>query len=216
MSTQHNFEYEMKRNVLNGLLILGIAGAVILSCNKENATGSSSTLSASSLQSTSLAIGQTSSQLASGTTFSVQVTPTGSAIDTTHTAPHPGHCRNGGMGSFLNGTDFLTPTNELVAIVDAESAGDMRGLRMYGRGGAKITNYDASGNIVSLPVPTANGPEGVSFSGGQFPQSDSLLKKIVKTVIDFGSGVTVRHDSITITRVGKIIITRTKSGQVLT
>jgi hypothetical protein len=203
----------MKRNILNGLLILGIAGGVILSCNKENASGSSST---SSLQSTSLAVGQTSSQLASGTTFSVQTTPTGSAIDTTHTNPHPGHCRNDGMGSFLNGTDFLTPTNELVAIVDAESAGDMRGFRMYGRGGARITNYDASGNIVMLPVPEANGPEGISFSGGQFPQSDSLLKKIAKTVIDFGSGVLVRHDSITITRVGKIIITRTKSGQVVT
>lgn len=92
----------------------------------------------------------------------------------------------------------------------------MRGLRMYGRGGARITNYDANGNIVSLPVPAENGPEGISFSGGQFPQYDSLLKKIVKTVIDFGSGVIVRHDSIAITRVGKIIITRTKNGQVLT
>src|SRR5882762_82642 len=133
----------MKRNILRSLLILGIAGGVISSCNKENASGSSSV---ASVQSTLLAVGQTSSQLASGTTFSVQTTSTGSTIDTTHTNPHQGHCKNDGMGSFLNGTDFLTPTNELVAIVDAESAGDMRGFRMYGRAGAKITNYDASGN----------------------------------------------------------------------
>src|SRR5882672_7872046 len=203
----------MDKNILKSLLILGIAGGMILSCNKENASGGSST---ASVQSTLLAVGQTSSQLASGTTFSVQTTSTGSAIDTTHTGSNPGHCKNDGMGSFLNGTGFLTPTNELVAIVDAESAGDMRGLRMYHRGGATIINYDASGNIVTLPDPGTHGPVGVSFSGGQFPQTDSLLKKIVKTVIDFGSGVSVKHDSITITRVGKIIITRTKSGQVLT
>jgi len=203
----------MKRNILKSLLILGIAGGVILGCNKENATSISST---ATVQSTLMAVGQTSSQLASGTTFSVQTTTTGSTIDTTHTSPRPGHCKNDGMGSFLNGTDFLTPTNELVAIVDAESAGDMRGFRMYGRGGATITNYDASGNLVTLPDPGTHGPEGVSFSGGQFPQTDSLLKKIVKTVIDFGSGVSIKHDSITITRVGKIIVTRTKSGQELT
>jgi len=87
---------------------------------------------------------------------------------------------------------------------------------MYGKGGATITNYDASGNMLTLPDPGTQGPEGVSFSGGQFPQADSLLKKIIKTVIDFGSGVSIRHDSITITRVGKIIITRAKSGQELT
>jgi hypothetical protein len=59
---------------------------------------------------------------------------------------------------------------------------------------------------------SGSGPEGASFSCGQFPQSDSLLSKIVKTVIDFGSGVTIKHDTITITRTGKIIITRAKSG----
>ncbi len=201
----------MKRKIWKGLLILGIAGGVILGCNKENVSSSSGTN-----QSTLLAIGQTSSQLASGTSFSVQTTSTGSTIDTTHTNPHPGHCKNDGMGSFLNGTNFLTPTNELIAIVDAESAGDMRGIRMYARGGATITNYDASGNIVTLPDPGTRGAQGISFSGGQFPLTDSLLKKIVKTVIDFGTGVSVQHDSISITRVGKIIITRQKSEGVLT
>src|SRR5260221_1836505 len=201
----------MKSKIWKGLLILGIAGGVILGCNKENVSSSSGTN-----QSTLLAIGQTSSQLASGTSFSVQTTSTGSTIDTTHTNPHPGHCKNDGMGSFWNGTNFLTPTNELIAIVDAESAGDMRGIRMYARGGAAITNYDASGSIVTLPDPGPRGAQGISFSGGQFPLTDSLLKKIVKTVIDFGTGVSVQHDSISITRVGKIIITRTKSEGVLT
>jgi hypothetical protein len=204
----------MERNILKGLSILGIAGVVILSCSKENVSSSSST---SSVQSVALAVGQTSSQLASGTSFSVQTTSTGSTIDTTtHTNPHPGQCKNDGMGSFLNGTSFLTPTNELVAIVDAESAGDFRGLRMYERGGATITNYDATGNVVTLPMPTTQGPEGVSFSGGQFPLTDSLLKKIAKTVVDFGTGVSLKHDSITITRAGKIIITRAKSGETIT
>src|SRR5712675_924211 len=111
----------MTKSFLKSLLILGIAGAMIFGCSKENVSGISST---AAVQSAALALAQTSSQLASGTSFSVQTTSTGSAIDTTHTNAHPGHCKNDGMGSFLNGTDFLTPTNELIAIVDAESAGD--------------------------------------------------------------------------------------------
>ncbi|MGC4020552.1 MAG: hypothetical protein QM734_00715 [Cyclobacteriaceae bacterium] len=122
--------------------------------SKDNLTGASG----SSVSSTLLAVGQTSSQLASGTSFSVQTTSSGSAVDTTHTRPQPGHCKNDGMGSFLNGTDLLAPTNELVAIVDAESAGDMRGFRMYARSGATVTNYDANGNVVTLPQPSSGGP----------------------------------------------------------
>ncbi len=197
----------MNKLIFKPLIILGIVGAFVISCNQENLSASNGNGS-----STLLAVSQTSSQLASGTSFSVLTTSSGSAIDTTQMPPHHGHCKNGGMGGFLNGTNFLTPTNELVAIVDAESAGDMRGFRMFARGGATVTNYDAHGNVVSLPVPAKGGPEGVSFSGGQFPEMDSLLSKIVKTVVDFGAGVTVTHDTTSITRSGKIIITRTKSG----
>jgi hypothetical protein len=191
-----------------------MAAVMLIGCSQENLTSSNSTSAAK--QSTLLAVGQTATQLASGTSFSVQTTTSGTAIDTTHGKPRPGHCKNDGMGSFLNGTSFLTPTNELVAIVDAESAGDIRGLRMYEHAGATITNYDASGAVITLPLPPTGGPEGVSFSGGQFPAVDSLLKKITKTVVDFGTGVTETHDSTTITRVGKIVITRNKTGQTLT
>ncbi len=208
----------MKQIILKSLLILGIAGALLISCTKENLNSSTSASSSltSATQSTLLAVAQTSSQLASGTSFTVQTTTTGTTIDTTHSSPRPGNCKNGGMGSFLNGTNFLTPTNELIAIVDAESAGDMRGIRLFAHGGATVTNYDASGNVVTLPDPSSGGPQGVSFSGGQFPHTDSLLAKIVKTVIDFGTGVSTKHDSITITRIGKIIITRSNSGTVVT
>jgi hypothetical protein len=198
----------MSKLIFKSLIVLGISGISVMSCNQENLTSKNSGTSA-----TLLAVSQTSSQLASGTTFSVQTTSTGASIDTTQAPPsHHGHCKNDGMGTFLNGTNFLTPTIELVAIVDAESAGDMRGFRMFEHGGATVTNYDANGNVVSLPVPAKGGPEGVSFSGGQFPQMDSVLSKIVKTVVDFGTGVTVKHDSTSITRSGKIVITRTKSG----
>jgi hypothetical protein len=211
----------MKQKILKSLLIQGIAGVLVFGCAKDNLTStsnlSSSALTAGSTKESALvAVAQTSSQLASGTTFSIQTTPTGSPIDTTHTPPQPGHCKNGGMGSFLNGTDFLTPTNQLLAIVDAESAGDMRGLQMFGHSGATITNYNAQGDVVALPLPPSGGPQGVSFSGGQFPVIDSVLKTIVKTIVDFGSGVSVAHDSTTITRVGQIVITRSVSGHVIT
>lgn len=202
----------MNRRFWWTLLIPGIMAGAIWGCNHEGLTSATSNGS----QSTLLAVGQTSSQLASGATFSVQTTTTGTSTDTTHTTAPRGHCKNDGMGSLINGTDFFTPTNQLIAIVDAESAGDMRGFRMYARGGATVTNYDASGNVVTLPLPASGGPEGISFSGGQFPLIDSLLKTIVKTVVDFGTGVSVQHDSITITRVGKIIVTRSKSGTQIT
>jgi hypothetical protein len=192
-------------------VLLGSMSVLMWSCSKESVSSTSSGLNQTSL----VAVGQTSAQLASGASFSIASSSTSGSSNVLGGGPGGQHggCPNGGMGSFLDGTDFLTPTNELIAIVDAESAGDMRGNRMYENGGAKITNYDASGNVITLPHPSMNaGPEGASFSSGQFPQSDSLLAKIVKTVIDFGSGVSVQHDSITITRVGKIVITRTTNG----
>src|SRR6267154_665318 len=174
----------MQKIILKTFLLLGSMSVWMFGCNRENVSSASAGLSQTGL----LAVGQTSAQLASGASFSIATSTMGGT--TTGSNGHPrGGGPNGGMGSFLEGTDFLTPTNELIAIVDAESAGDMRGLRMYAKGGAKITNYDASGNTVTLPNSGSHGPEGVSFSGGQFPLTDSLLKKIVKTVVDFGTGV---------------------------
>lgn len=198
----------MQNVSLKMLVLLGGMTMWMSGCNKENVSSSGTGLTQNSLT----AVGQTSAQLASGTSFSIAGSTTGSNGTLGGPGGPHGHGPNG-MGSFLAGTDFLTPTNQLIAIVDAESAGDIRGIRMSGNGGAKITNYDASGKVVTLTPPSMNaGPEGASFSCGQFPQSDSLLSKIVKTVIDFGSGVSVQHDSITITRVGKIIIQRSVAG----
>ncbi len=106
----------------------------------------------------------------------------------------------------LDGVSLLAPTDELLAIVDAESAGDFRGFRISGRGGATITHYTASGDTVVLATPDHGGPGGCSFSGGQFPEYDALLEDIVRTEIDFGSGVTFSRDTVTIIRSGKILI----------
>ncbi|MBI1769171.1 MAG: hypothetical protein HYR67_12435 [Bacteroidetes bacterium] len=203
----------MQKFSLKTFLLLGSISVWMFGCNRENVSSTNTGLNQTIL----LAVGQTSAQLASGASFSIVTSSTSGNVTPAGSNHHPGHCPNDGMGSFLEGTNFLTPTNELIAIVDAESAGDMRGLRMYANGGAKITNYNASGNVVTLTAPSMNkGPEGASFSCGQFPQNDSLLSKIVKTEIDFGGGVTIKHDTITITRAGKIIITRSKSGQART
>jgi len=166
-----------------------------------------------------LDVAQTSGQLASGESFTIS----GSSSDSISDGPHDGHHhgpgghhgehggRPGGMG-ILDGINLLAPTNELLAIVEAESAGDFRGFRMAKIGGATVTHYNAEGEVVTLPTPTEGGPNGCSFSGRQHPESDSLLSTIVKTEIDFGTGVTFQRDSVEITRSGKIIITR--SGDV--
>lgn len=175
------------------------------STNTEMSTpGSSSSLTA---------VAQTSGQLASGTSFSISgSTSSGSTSGNSGMMGGPGggpHGRGEGPG-LLDGTNLLASTDELLAIIDAESAGDFRGLRMHEMGGAKVTNYDASGNVIAMPAPPQNGggPEGCSFSGKQFPKFDSLLAKVAKTVIDFGTGVSVTHGSNTVTRAGKIVISR--------
>jgi hypothetical protein len=161
-----------------------------------------------------------SGQLASGASFYIS----GSSSDSTiyhRSDGHPGPGRHGSMGfgkhpGILDGLTLLAPTDELLAIADAESASDIRGLRMSKNGGATITNYDANGNAVTLTVSDKKGPQGCSLSGKLFPETDSLLSKIVRTVIDFGSGVTYRRDTVEIVREGKIIISRTNDGTTIT
>src|SRR4051812_11422310 len=129
---------------------------------------------------------------------------------------HGAHGPHGGCPPRLDGLNLIAPTDELLAIVDAETAGDFRGFRISENGGATITNYNAEGETVSLTPPRDGGPQGCSASGGQFPKLDSVLSTIVKTVIDFGTGVTFKHDIVTITRAGKIIITRSGTKDNLT
>lgn len=186
------------------------------SCDQQNVG-----LNSPSVEKLTIDVAQTSGQLASGTDFNIEGS---SSCDSTRgegpgKGPH-GHFGPGGPGGrnggILDGLNLIAPTDELLAIVDAESASDIRGLRVSHNGGATITNYDANGNVVSLPLPGKNGPQGCSFSGKQFPATDSLLSKIAKTVVDFGSGVTYKHDTVEIVRSGKIVIQRTHSGTTIT
>ncbi|MFZ6001801.1 MAG: hypothetical protein ACOYW3_14920 [Bacteroidota bacterium] len=196
----------MKKQVSRfaGSLLLCVVG---LGCSETNLDVNDGTVSSSLLT-----IAQTSGQLASGTSFQINDVKQ----DTTESGDRPGgHGKHGkgdrsgkGRGpSPIDALNLLAPTQELLAIIDAESGGDIRGFRIFGKAGATITNYDANGNVVTLPLPSS-GPQGCSFSGRQNPQVDSLLATIAKTVVDFGAGVTHEHDSISITRSGKITITR--------
>lgn len=151
-------------------------------------------------------VAETSGQLASGASFRIA----GSSTDSLRTPGHHiGKDHHGRHHGILDGVSLLAPTDELLAITEAESAGDFRGLRVSKNGGATITHYDASGNQITLPVSNTGGPNGCSFSGNQFPLSDSLLSRIAKTVIDFRTGITYKSDSVLITRSGKILISRT-------
>lgn len=190
---------------------------IVWSCDQTNES-----VDSTSVQQLSIDVAQTSGQLASGTSFAIA----GSTSDSTTTGDdghggHKGH-GHGGPGGFgrhpgiLDGLNLLAPTDELLAIVDAESASDVRGLRVSKNGGATITNYDASGNEVTIPLGSKNGPQGCSFSGKQFPAYDSLLATIVKTEIDFSTGVTYKRDTVEITRAGKIVIDRVVDGATIT
>lgn len=202
----------MKSSILRTLSFCGLMALTLSACqlgttSTDNSTGDVAT-----------AIASTSSQLASGSSFSLSgttSTSTGTGSNATGMGPGGHHKGPGGPHDhgMLDGTSFLAIDDNLLAIIDAETAGDFRGMRMHAIGGATVTNYDASGNVVTMTPPTQNsGPEGCSFSGKQFPKFDSLLAKIAKTVIDYGSGVTQTHGTTSITRSGKMTITRSGSG----
>jgi hypothetical protein len=189
---------------------LTIFGIVVMawSCSKEELATTDSAISQ-----TAIDLAQTSGQLASGTSFSIA----GSSTDSTNAINHgPGKHSPRKHHGILDGLNLLAPTDELLAIIDAESAGDIRGFRISRTGGATVTHYNADGEIVTLPVSEQSGPQGCSLSGGQFPEFDSLLSTIVKTEIDFATGATFARDTITIFRAGKIMITRETTGSATT
>lgn len=189
------------------LIIFGIV-VMAWSCSKEELATTDTAITQ-----TAIDLAQTSGQLASGTSFSI----TGSSTDSTNAINHgPGKHGPRKHGGILDGLNLLAPTDELLAIVDAESAGDIRGFRISRTGGATVTHYNADGEIVAWPVSERSGPHGCSFTGSQFPELDSLLAAIVKTEIDFGTGVTFTRDTVNITRAGKIIVNRETSGNTTT
>lgn len=194
------------RTALKALATLAVATSLYQCSSVENISPQSSQ--------TTIDIAQASSQLASGTSFHIFGSSTYDANATfgeiNHSSGRKGGPGRGRHNGLLDGLSLLAPTEELLAIVEAESGGDMRGLRMAKMGGATIKHYDANGNLVELPMPE-DGPHGGGFSGKQFPELDELLSKIVTTVVDYGAGVTFQRDSVSITRSGKMTISRTST-----
>ena len=179
---------------------------------------------------TAIDLAQTSGQLASGTSFviggnSFQMgTINGRVTETSEMSNGPGGPGGlkglgkgkGGHKGIMDGLTLLAPNDEILAIIDAETAGEVRGFRMHKFGGATITHYDASGKVVNFPIfATPDGPHG-GHSGNQFPELDSLLKLVVKTKVDFGTGVSITKNEQEITRKGIILIERKKDGNILT
>lgn len=161
-------------------------------------------------ESLTLDMAQASGQLASGSSFNLSgsstegtILPGGRTSGGHHGSGHHHDRKNG----ILDGFSLLAPTPELLAIIDAESAGDLRGMRMCKIGGATVQHYTSTGSLIDLPIPE-DGPHGHSFSGHENPEMDSLLALIARTEIDFGAGVTFTRDTVSITRKGKITITR--------
>jgi hypothetical protein len=176
---------------------------------------------------TAIDLAQTSGQLVSGTSFTINgnSTQAGTFNSRVTEVEHngipagPGFGKGFGKGGhkgIMDGLNLLAPNDEILAIIDAESSGEIRGFRVAKLGGATITHLDKDGNKVNLPLPSSiDGPH-QGPSGNQFPELDSLLALIVKTEIDFGAGVTITRRDEDITRKGKIIVERSKSDHKLT
>ena len=210
-----------------GLLILSYF-LFLAACTEQEQIASLEDLTTQDASAIDLA--QTSGQLVSGTSFTISGNSlqmgtvnarTVSTDEMSNRPLGPGGLRGlgkgkGGHKGIMDGLTLLAPNDEILAIIDAETAGEVRGFRMHKFGGAKITHYDASGKEVNFPIfITPDGPHG-GHSGNQFPELDSLLKLVVKTKVDFGTGVTITKHEQEITRKGVITIEREKDGAVLT
>jgi hypothetical protein len=194
------------KKVIRGFIVVMVFDLMLVGCSDNDVNSNPSNLDQDVID-----VAETSGQLASGTSFRISGSSTDSTENHGPGSDHGPRHHDRHMG-ILDGVNLLAPTDELLAVVDAESASDFRGMRISQNGGATITHYNASGAAVILSTPKKGGPNGCSFSGKQFPVYDSLLSTIVKTVIDFGSGVTFKHDTVTITRSGKIVINRSGSS----
>ena len=186
-------------------LALGLMIAVV-GCDNADLNPSGKNVSVSTLD-----LAQLSGQLASGSSFAFKgsstsstYVPGGRTMEGRESGNH--HDRHHGI---LDGVNLLAPTNELLAIVEAESAGDIRGMRIGKLAGAAVTHFDAAGDTVSFPIFNEAPHDGCSFSGFEAPGLDRLLNQIVRTEIDFGDGLTITRDTVSITRKGKIVIERT-------
>lgn len=124
------------KNLILKTLTLAMSLIWLASCNMDGLkSNSDSTTPATPVVLTNVA--QTSSQLASGTSFTLS----GSSSDSGGMHPEGMGGRKGPGGpGMIDGTGLFTATDELLAIVDAESAGDFRGFRMQAAGGATVTN----------------------------------------------------------------------------
>lgn len=183
---------------------------------------------------TAVDLAQTSGQLVSGSSFtisgnSIQAGTVNSRVVATSETAHAGNGNSNGKGKgigkgsgkgghkgVIDGLNLLAPNDEILAIIDAESSGEIRGFRISKFGGATLTHYDADGDVVQLPLPSSQEGPHEGPSGNQFPEIDSLLALIVKTEVDFGTGVTITRGEEEITRSGKIIIERSKVDNTLT
>ena len=159
----------MKTLMMKTISMIGAMTLTISGCDTTGLSTSDNT--------TLMDVAQTSGQLASGSSFVISGSSSSTNSNANSTGTNtpgngkgPNHGPHGGpqgRGGFLDGTNLLAPTDELLAIIDAESAGDFRGMRMHAMGGATVTNYDQAGTVVTLPASIRNGggPEGCSFSG---------------------------------------------------
>ncbi|MFN9907031.1 MAG: hypothetical protein ACK56F_13080, partial [bacterium] len=73
--------------------------------------------------------------MASGSSFTISGSSSETLSSSSSTSGRSGKGGRG-KGHRLDGTNFITKDDTLLAIIDAESAGDFRGFRMHGGGGA--------------------------------------------------------------------------------
>ncbi len=230
----------------NTIKTMGLAGLFILAigCNKfneNNVTNERKEVTTSNLQT----LATTTSEIVSGFSFGNTGTISGNSNTTSNQGYEEfgtsssndyevmhlngnqqgfkGKGRGGSRGIKSNnfavdGISLLAINDTLLAINDVENVNDqIKNLQSFVFGGATVTHYDASGNVItniSLPISSLYSSLGRHRNGtilgwNDALNLDSIISTIAKTVIDFGSGVSLIRHNDTVTRSGQITITRT-------
>ena len=119
----------------------------------------------------------------------------------------------------VDGISLFVPNDTLLAVFDFQNLNEnLKNYRGFILGGATITNFDSSGNLVRIPTdslfPYPWFGCSLGFKGGRknsildFQNLDSIFFSIAKTIIDFGTGKSQIRGRDTITRAGQIILTK--------
>ncbi len=205
----------MKGKLMNGLLLLGLAGVISFGC-ESNLEGDVNV----EIDSPLMEVAELTSQLSSGMdlTFAKRK---GGKPEGANFGDRPegvGRGRPDGVGGGRPGGTFTAgiifqkynddPNLQVISI--AERLGERMNFWLFSALGAKVTQIDENGESVEIEISNR------SENRFGFRKRDESTPKIAQTIIDFGEGISIERGQVSLSMSGNLTINRSFSDNQLT